>query len=86
VTVYVDYARTPFGRMRMSHMLADSLEELHAMAARIGLKRSWFQGQASTPHYDVCEATRARALQLGAIPVDRRGIVAVVRKLRGAIA
>ncbi|MGB3935173.1 MAG: DUF4031 domain-containing protein [Burkholderiales bacterium] len=82
MTVYVDNGRLPLGRMRMAHMLADTLDELHAMARALGLRPEWFQANASTPHYDVCQAKRARAIDLGAVPVDGRGIVAVVRRLR----
>jgi hypothetical protein len=32
-------------------MLADTLEELHAMAEEIGLKRAWFQAHPLHPHY-----------------------------------
>ena len=49
--VYVDNQKNPYGRMKMCHMLADTLEELHAMADLIGIKRKWFQNE-STPHYD----------------------------------
>ena len=37
---YVGHARA---RKRWSHMIADTETELHAMAARIGLRRGWFQ-------------------------------------------
>ena len=84
MTVYVDDGRWVLGRMRMSHMLADTPEELHAMADRLGLRREWYQADASTPHYDVCRAKRRLAIELGARPVDRRGMVAVVRRLRAA--
>lgn len=82
MSVYVDNARLPHGRMTMCHMVADSLDELHAMADRIGIARRWFQAEASTPHYDVCLAKRALAVGFGAVEVDRRGLVSVVRRLR----
>jgi hypothetical protein len=81
VAVYVDKTRNQYGRMKMCHMLSDSLEELHAMAARIGMKREWFQ-PLSTPHYDVCLARRKLAIQYGAIEIDRRQTVEIIRRLR----
>jgi hypothetical protein len=72
VTVYVDAERNPFGRMVMCHMFADTADELHAMAAAIGMKREWYQHAASFPHYDVSLARKARAVALGARLVDRR--------------
>jgi hypothetical protein len=79
--IYVDQARNPFRGMLMCHMVADTLDELHAMAAAIGMPRRAYQPR-SFPHYDVPLDRRARALALGAIEVDRRGIVAVMRRLR----
>lgn len=79
--VYVDKARNRYGRMRMSHMLADTIEELHAMADAVGLKRVWFQNHG-TPHYDLCQATRQRAIAAGAVEIDRRQTVALIRAWR----
>ena len=76
MSVYVDDFYTPFRGMHMCHMLADSAEELHAMADLIGLKRSWFQGD----HYDVSETKRALAVRAGAIEVTSREIVKVRRR------
>lgn len=85
--VYVDTLKTQYGRMKMSHMLADTVDELHAMADRIGLKREWFQDPAKdtnvrTPHYDVCQAMKAKALAAGAVECDRKKVVEIIRKFR----
>lgn len=66
MSVYVDDYRVKFRGMIMSHMTADTIEELHQMADKIGLKRSWFQ-DGSTPHYDVSESMRKLALKNGAV-------------------
>lgn len=66
MSVYVDDYRGRFRGMIMSHMTADTLEELHAMADAIGLKREWFQ-DGSTPHYDVTLSKKQLAIKSGAI-------------------
>jgi len=68
------------------HMIADTLEELHAMAAAIGMKRTWFQANASHPHYDLTPARRADAVRRGAIELDRRAFVETVRRHKKAMA
>lgn len=81
MSVYVDPAVWPFGRMLMCHMVTDdlSLEELHRMARKLDLKREWFQNKiGGTPHYDISKGKRAAAIRLGAIPVDRHGIVSIM--------
>lgn len=53
------------------HMQADSLAELHAFAALIGLNRSWFQSKPRRPdhdHYDLTQGKRDEAILAGAIP------------------
>lgn len=79
MAVYVDGAENQFGRMKMCHMLADSVVELHEMAERIGLKREWFQPR-SRPHYDLSKTRRTLAVRAGAIEVDRHGLVAVMKR------
>jgi hypothetical protein len=81
MSVYVDNARNPFHGMLMCHMLADTLDELHAMADAIGMRRIWFQ-PVSFPHYDLNEERRDAAVRRGAIEVDRREIVRIMRRLR----
>ncbi|QSM41677.1 DUF4031 domain-containing protein [Mycobacteroides abscessus] len=74
MTVYVDDMRMParVGRLqaRWSHLMADTDEELHAFAARLGLKRSWHQKPGTAiSHYDVTDSRRQEALRLGAVPI-----------------
>jgi hypothetical protein len=80
VTVYVDPAVWPFGRMIMCHMFADTTEELLAMADRIGVQRKWLQRppetglqgmDASWVHFDIATAKRALAVRYGAVEVGK---------------
>lgn len=73
-----------YGRMIMCHMLADTPEELHAMADMIGVARRWFQAppKASFWHYDIAKSKRALAVAAGAIECDRNAFVANLRRIR----
>lgn len=83
MAVYVDDYRAPYRSMHLSHLTADTLEELHAMADRIGLKRKWFQ-KGSSPHYDISESKRSLAIAHGAIEETcREGAIRRLKK-RGA--
>lgn len=90
MAVYVDRARhypsaprNRFGKkMVMCHMLADTEDELHAMADTIGVARRWFQASASTPHYDVCSSKRLLAVKHGAVECTNKELVVVIRRLR----
>jgi hypothetical protein len=85
MSVYVDQPVHRFRNVMMCHMLADSPEELHAMADRIGMARKWYQHDASTPHYDLSKEKRAAAVAAGAVEVNRRDLVAVIRCIRASI-
>lgn len=52
---------------RWCHMIADTEDELHALARRIGLKRAWFQAD----HYDLVPGRRAAAIAAGATELER---------------
>jgi hypothetical protein len=73
VTVYVDNMRAPYRGMVMCHMLADTEDELHAMAVRIGVSRRWHQKPGTThSHYDICLSKRALAVAAGAVEITWR--------------
>ena len=74
MTVYVDTMQAPFRGMLMCHMIADSEEELHAMAAAIGMPRKSYQGD----HYDVPMDLKQLALQKGAREIGMRQLAAMV--------
>lgn len=84
MAVYIDDARISYRGMKMCHMIADSLSELHLMADRLGLKRSWFQ-PLSWPHYDVCWTKRQKAVRLGAVPITQRQLARYIRTKKEAI-
>lgn len=66
---------TTLRHKRWSHMVSTvSDDELHAFAARLGLKRSWHQN-GSFSHYDITPPKRERALKLGAIAVTSRELL-----------
>lgn len=76
MTVYVDdgFVRGDWGRWTGGgHLQADTAEELHAFAERLGLRRAWFQHKPGRPwhdHYDLTGPGRERAIALGAVPVS----------------
>jgi hypothetical protein len=94
MTVYVDNMRRParVGRIsaRWSHLTADTHAELHAFAARIGLRRSWFQERCKFGrcepcphwHYDVTDSKRNAAIRAGAQAIDIRELGALIRARR----
>jgi hypothetical protein len=100
MTVYVDdmylYPMGQFKRgprtYKMSHMVSDAGdEELHVMAAKIGVARKWFQckrGLVDDPdnHYDIAMSTRIKAVLEGAVEVTMRELSFGVRARRMAIA
>ncbi|KIP87125.1 DUF4031 domain-containing protein [Stenotrophomonas sp. Betaine-02u-21] len=86
MTVYVDDAVQAWRGQRWAHLMADTLAELHAMAAQLGIPRRAFQNKSSGAHYDVTVALREQAIALGAQPIsrhtDRERVKAVIANAR----
>lgn len=72
MSVYVDNVGILYKGKPRHHMTADSLDELHAFAESLGIKRCWFHKARTHPHYDVTDEQREAALQAGAKAVDAR--------------
>lgn len=88
MSVYVDPVMEHGGSKkfrwpRSCHMYADTLEELHAMATAIGMRREWFRRDADMPHYDLVPSRRAKAVALGAVQHERHQMVEFMRRRRG---
>lgn len=83
MTVYVDDMRAKFGRMVMCHMIADTDDELHAMAAAIGVARRWHQTPGPNSHYDVALSARAKAVAAGTVEITWRqaGFMTMCRRM-----
>jgi Protein of unknown function (DUF4031) len=87
VAVYVDDFRVPWRGRRWCHLTADSEEELHVFAGRLGIPQRGFHHDPARPwkaHYDIPEAVREEALRLGARPITRREAARMQRERRTA--
>jgi hypothetical protein len=86
MAVYVDELKSyPLAQWRHGkacHMIADTISELKAFADLIGMREEWFQPKSS-PHFDLTEELRARAVAAGAIEMGRREFVSKLQELRG---
>lgn len=83
MAVYVDQERMRYGRMIMCHMLADSHQELLAMADKIGVQRKWLQHAGSPKeHFDIYLSKRTEAITHGALEADRLTVVEIIRRKR----
>lgn len=89
MTVYVDdmylHPMGRFGRMKMSHMVADTEAELLDMADRIGLNRKWLQHPGTgrgTTHFDVSMGMRAKAIAAGARQMSLRELAVMCGRWR----
>lgn len=87
--VYVDdmykYPMGRFGRMKMSHMIADTNEELHDMAKKIGVARRWCQKEnlgKGYIHYDIAMNKRELAISFGAKSISLRELSAMCMEWR----
>lgn len=85
MTVYVDNMRASYGRMKMCHMIADSTEELLAMADKIGVARKWLQKPGTRwEHFDIALSKRKKAIESRAVEVSMMELGRIIRRNHGA--
>lgn len=76
MSVYVDDYRARFGRMVVCHMIADTTDELLAMADRIGVDRRHLQhAETWRSHFDIFLNRRRLAVKHGAVVITARELV-----------
>jgi hypothetical protein len=86
MAVYIDSPKPIFfkGQQRMFvHMVADSLAELHAFAAMLGIPRRAFEDKPHRPHYDLFDEYIDHARAAGAQQIDNKALVMLLRKQYG---
>ena len=76
MAILVDSPIWPFRGRLWCHLVSDtSYDELHRLAASLGIPPRAFQGD----HYDLPEELRADAIALGAEPVSGRELITRLR-------
>ncbi|MCS7084701.1 MAG: DUF4031 domain-containing protein [Bacteroidia bacterium] len=85
--VYVDTPRKVFFKGRectTAHCTADTLEELHAFARSLGVPSRCFENKPGKPHYDLFDDFVELARRSGALMVERKVFVAIIRLRYGS--
>lgn len=83
MTAYVDDKQIPYGRMKMCHLLADTTVELEDMARTIGVDVRHIEHRGEpNEHLNVSQTYRTKAVKAGAVELDSRGLVKLIRKKR----
>lgn len=85
MTVYVDDAAIVWRGKPRFHLCADSPQELHQFAAAIGVRPCWFHRGARFAHYDITAEQRQEALAAGAVALESRELVRLLRTRRAAM-
>lgn len=65
-----------YGRMKMSHLIADSSEELISFIKLLGIDEKHIQYKGTyKEHFDICFSKRQQAILLGAIEISCKEMV-----------
>lgn len=82
--IYVDDAKVVKHGRPWFHLMADSIDELHEFAKRIGVSTHAFHRGAKYPHYDIGAGHRSIALKYGARSISSREAVLIGQRITSA--
>jgi hypothetical protein len=86
---YVDTVRSyPNAGLRHTefcHLLADTRDELHAMAEQLGIPHRYFQDHPWRWHHDLPAPLRARAVELGAREITMHEVGAILKRRKAEL-
>ncbi len=84
VYVYVDplLQATPRSATEGCRLIADSDDELHDIARRLGLRREWFHCKSAIPHYELSPNKRKEAVRVGAVELSLHEMAERIRAWR----
>jgi hypothetical protein len=86
---YVDavreYPDAGLRHTRFCHLLADTREELHAMAAALEVPHRFFQDHPWRWHHDLPEQLRERAVALGAREITMHEVGALLKRRKAEL-
>jgi hypothetical protein len=89
VTCYVDAIQSyPDAGLRFTefcHLLADTREELHAMAEALGIPERFFQDHPWRWHHDLPAPLRPQAVELGARELTMHEVGALLQRRKAQI-
>lgn len=81
--VYVGSERIKQRDYILSVLVADTVEELHEMAEKIGAASVWFQHSGlGIPHYKLAQQLCKYAISLGATRIDEAEMTKVVERFK----
>ena len=82
--VYIDdcvWTKGKNGRETYAHLVADSYDELHEFATKLGVGRHFFHKSSKYHHYDISSKFYEKAIDLGAEKVHSSTILKMSRKM-----
>lgn len=84
--VYIDdcvWTKGKTGRETYAHMVADTYDELHEFAAKLGVGRHFFHKSSKYHHYDISSKFYEKAIEMGAEKVRSTQIISLSKGMMG---